>query len=61
MGDDLAGGRPDEEASGLGEEPSGSNARTLGRLKSGKARADKLSHAKRKAIAKNAAAARWNK
>lgn len=33
----------------------------LGGLKGGKARAEKLSSAKRKAIAKKAAAARWKK
>jgi hypothetical protein len=48
------------------EEPKEKNptAVTLGRLgglKGGKARADKLSAAKRKAIAKKAAQARWKK
>lgn len=33
----------------------------LGGLKGGKARAEKLTSAKRKAIAKKAAAARWNR
>lgn len=53
-----------EEATKAGEKPKDPLAVELGRrggLKGGKARAEKLSPAQRKAIAKRAAAARWIK
>ena len=44
-----------------GKSPAARQYGSMGGKKGGKARADKLSPAKRKAIAKNAAAARWRK
>ena len=49
--------KPDDKA----KNPAAVALGRLGGLKGGKARAEKLSAAKRKAIAKKAAAARWNK
>jgi hypothetical protein len=55
---DLATGGIDEEAPELSAKQ---KAGQLGGLKGGKARAQKLSASKRKAIAQRAAAARWAK
>jgi hypothetical protein len=48
-------------ATGEGKNPAAVALGRLGGLKGGKARAAKLSAAKRKSIAKKAAAARWQK
>jgi hypothetical protein len=53
-------GTPLEDAD-AGKNPSAVALGKLGGLKGGKARAEKLSPAKRKAIAKKAAAARWQR
>ena len=55
--------RADDEgmAQPQGKNPAAVALGRLGGLKGGKARADKLSPAKRKAIAKKAAAKRWDK
>ena len=52
---------PDAEPAKPAKNPAAVALGRLGGLKGGKARAAKLSAAKRKAIAKKAAAARWNK
>ncbi len=52
---------PDAPAEPKGKNPAAVALGRLGGLKGGKARADKLSPAKRQAIAKKAAAKRWSK
>ena len=58
---DATSDQPTEEIppEGSGKNPHAVALGRLGGLKGGKARADKLSAAKRKAIAKKAAEARW--
>lgn len=57
----LATGELQDVKTDDGKDPAAVALGRKGGLKGGKARADKLSPAKRKAIAKTAAAARWRK
>ncbi len=57
--DQATGAAPVEATADEGKNPAAVALGRLGGLKGGKARAKKLSAAKRKAIAKKAAAARW--
>ena len=58
---DLATGQPEPEKSDEGKDPAAVSLGRRGGLKGGKARAATLSPARRKSIAKKAAAARWKK
>lgn len=58
---DLATGEITEKNSDEGKNPAAVLLGRLGGLKGGKARAEKLSSARRKEIAANAAKKRWNK
>ena len=59
IGEKLAGGPLDDP--NAGKNPAAVTLGKLGGAKGGKARAEKLSPAKRKAIAKKAAKARWGR
>ena len=59
--DQATGAAPVETPADEGKNPAAVALGRLGGLKGGKARANKLSAAKRKAIAKKAAAARWKR
>lgn len=58
---DLATGQAEPEKADEGKDPAAVSLGRRGGLKGGKARAATLSPARRKAIAKKAAAARWKK
>jgi len=58
---DIATGEAPKTVPGEGKNPAAVALGRLGGLKGGRARADSMSAAKRKAIAKKAAAARWKK
>lgn len=58
---DIATGEIEDKGLGKEKNPAAVELGRLGGLKGGKARADKLTSEKRSEIAKNAAAARWNK
>ena len=59
--DVASGEKPEASRDTTGKNPAAVALGRLGGLKGGKARADSLSKAKRAAIAKKAAAARWKK
>ncbi|MEX2299481.1 MAG: hypothetical protein WD733_01020 [Bryobacterales bacterium] len=58
---DIATGEVEDKPEDQGKNPAAVALGRLGGQKGGKARADKLSAARRKAIAKKAAHARWSK
>ncbi|HUF56599.1 MAG TPA: histone H1 [Thermohalobaculum sp.] len=58
---DVATGEAEDEAPDDGKDRAASELGRLGGLKGGKARAERLSAEERKAIARRAAAARWQK